>query len=164
MKKYALMMLSILFALVLITGCGNKNENGTNDGVLKTKTCTKTTINDDGYSTTDTMIISYKNDKVMIVEDTNISETSPQFIDMSLSIAKALTDKLNEINGFTVECSKEDSNKIKAYMKVDFDKIDINNLKEKLGDLYSEDKSFYTKKDITINDFINTNLSGYTCK
>lgn len=167
MKKSKILLSAIFMSCILLTGCGNSEENGTG-GILNsnsgTKTCTKTSVDEDGYNTTDTMVVTYKKNKVTLVEDTNVSETDPQYIDFSLNIGKAFAEKLSEVNGFTVEYSKENDNKIKMYMKVDFNKIDVNDVKEKLGDLYSEDEAFYSKQDITIDDFISNNLSDYTCK
>lgn len=168
MKKSIMLLSAIFVSCILLTGCGNSEGNSTGGGILNsnsgTKTCTKTSVDEDGYNTTDTMVVTYKKNKVTLVEDTNVSETDPQYIDFSLNIGKAFAEKLSEVNGFTIEYSKENDNKIKMYMKVDFNKIDVNDVKEKLGDLYSEDEAFYSKQDITIDDFISNNLSDYTCK
>lgn len=167
MKKRLILLSAVLFMGLLLTGCGSQSDGSSKGGIFGnsgTKTCTKTSVDEDGYNTTDTMVITYKKDKVTVVEDTNISETDPDYIDFSLNFGTAFAEKLSEVNGFDVKYSKEGNNKIKMYMKVDFNKIDVNDIKDKLGDLYSEDDAFYSKNDITIDDFINENLSDYTCK
>lgn len=163
MKKRLMLFFGVFIIGLLVTGCGNK-EGGIFGGNSGTKTCTKTSVDEDGYNTTDTMIITYKNDKVTIVEDTNISEMDPKYIDFTFSFGTSFAEKLNEVDGFNVEYSKEENNKIKLYMKVDFNKINENNIKDKLGELYSEDDPFYVKKDITVDDFIAENLYDYKCK
>lgn len=162
MRKSIMSLVMIFVIALLLTGCGNGGSIlGGNSG---TKTCTNTTTDEDGYQTTDTMVITYKNNKVTKVEDTNISETDPDYIDFTLNFGQAFADKLSELKGFDVKYSKEGNNQIKMYMNVDFTKIDINNIKETLGEMYSEEESFYSKSDITIDDFISNNLEGYTCK
>ena len=45
----------------------------------------------------------------------------------------------------------------------DFDKINEEQVKEAFGSL-NEDGEIYTKRNVTIDEFINENMEGYTCK
>ena len=126
--------------------------------------CTKESVDEDGYKTSETMNITYNSTKVLRVRSTNISETDPAYIDFGLSIVSGLATKLSELEGMNVEYTKEGDNKLKMVMDVDFTKIDPAQIKEVFGELYNEEDSFYNKKDYSIEQFKKENLSGYTCK
>lgn len=163
MKRGVNLLLMIFAVSFLLTGCNNESNilSGGNSG---TKTCSKTTTDEDGYKTTDTMVITYKNDKVAKVENSNISEMDPDYVDFTLNIGQSLVETFNKFKGIEAACTKEDDNVVKMDLNVDFTKIDIDNIKETLGELYSEENAFYSKSDITVDDFISKNLDGYTCK
>lgn len=169
MKKSMLSLVVLIALALLLAGCGDnkdlKDDSGSktssNSG---TKTCTQTTTDDDGYKTTDTMVITYKNKKVTKVEDTNIMEMDPDYIEFTLSFGQEFAKAFNELKGFEVNYSKDGENKIKMTMNIDFSKIDVDNMKDVLGDLFDDDESFYGDTDITIDDFISKNMEGYTCK
>ena len=59
--------------------------------------------------------------------------------------------------------TKEDNNKIKFVMTVDFAKLNTESIKDAFGDLYDEN-NFYSEKDITLEKFKENNLKDYTCK
>lgn len=165
MKKIVL-VITLILSIILITGCGVNSKNG-GGSILnpnKTMNCTKESVDEDGYKTFETMNITYNSTKVLRVKSTNISETDPTYIDFGLSIGTALASKLSEINGMTMEYTKDGDNKIKIVMDVDFTKIDPAQIKEVFGELYNEEDSFYNKKDYTIEQFKKENLSGYNCK
>ena len=46
---------------------------------------------------------------------------------------------------------------------VDYDKIDVEQAKEKLGDMF-DSEDFLAEKDITVEQFKEKNLDGYECK
>lgn len=163
MKKKLLIM-TIVLSLFLVTGCGSKSSNG--GGILnskKTMTCTKETVDEDGYKTTETMKVTYNSSKVLKVKSTNISETDPSFLEFQLNFGSAFVEKFSEIDGIEASYSKVDDNKIKLTMEVEYGKINPEQIKSVLGDLYSEEDSFYDKSDYTIEDFKAENLDGYTC-
>ena len=164
MKK-KLLIITMVLSLFLITGCGSKSSSG--GGILnskKTMTCTKETVDEDGYKTTETMEVTYNSSKVLKVKSTNISETDPSFIEMQLNFGNAFAEKFSEINGIEVNYSRVDDNKLKLTMEVEYGKINPEQIKSVLGDLYSEEDSFYDKSDYTIEDFKAENLDGYTCE
>lgn len=163
MKK-KLLIIAMLFSVLLITGCGTTN---TGTGVLnskKTMVCTKETVDEDGYKTTETMEVTYNSSKVLKVKSTSISETDPSFVELQLSFGNAFAEKFSEIDGLDASYSKVDNNKIKMIIEVDYGKIKPEQIKKALGDLYSEEDSFYNKTNYTIEDFKSENLDGYTCK
>ena len=154
MRKSLIVLLAI-FSLTLITGCGKSNS-----GTLK---CTKTETDEDGYKITDTMEITYKNKKITNIKNTNVSEMDEDIIDMSLSFGEAFAESLNEIDGFNVKYSKEDDNKLKLTMEVDYSKLDKDALNELMKDEDSENE-FYSEEDPDIDSFKEEYLEDYTCK
>ena len=159
MKKYS--KLAVLFVLIaLISGCG---KDGISLSKEKELTCTNTTTDEDGYKNEDKMVVTYKDNKVVKVTETNVTETDPSMLDMTYSFTSAFAESFNKVDGMNITYSKEGNNKLKFVMIVDYDKIDVDSLKNTLGDLYDED-NFYNKKDITIDEFKENNLKDYTCK
>ena len=53
--------------------------------------------------------------------------------------------------------------KIKTEIEIIYDKIDIDDLKEKLGSI-ADGNNFYTSINYTIDEFKEAHLEGYTCK
>ncbi len=163
MKKIIL-VITLVLSIFLITGCGAKSGNG--GGIFnpnKNMTCTKESVDEDGYKTTETMDITYNSNRVLRVKSTNISETDPTYIDFAYSFGSAIAAKFNEIEGMTFEYVKEGDNKLKMVMDVDFEKINPDQMKELLGDSFDEN-SFYSRKNVNIEEFKKENLSEYTCK
>ena len=150
-------LLSILALIILLPACGNILSNE------KTLTCTNTTTDEDGYKTEDIMKVTYKNDKVVKVVETNISETNPDLLDFTYSITSALAETFNKVDGMNIVYSKENNNKIKFILSVDYNKLNVDTIKETFGDIYDEN-SFYNNKDITIDEFKKENLKDYSCK
>ena len=165
MKKKAILFLVILSALLLVTGCDKKESSG--GGLFsgnKTLTCHKEETDEEGFKTTDSIVVTYNSKKVLKVKNTNIMETDPSFIDFSLAIGNGLAKALNQVKGIKMVYEKIENNKIKFVLEVDYEKIDLEEIKKALGDLYSEDDNLYTAKDFTIDDFRGKNLQGYTCE
>ena len=170
MNKKVLLSLLILFSCsFLLTGCGsNSDSNSTkSNGVLnlkKTMTCTKEEVDDDGLKTTDTMKITYNSKKVLKIKSTSISESEPEYIDMQLNFGNAFAEKFSELDGIDVKYEKTDNNEIKLTMNVDYNKINPEQIKEKLGDSYDETSgNIYSSTNYTIDKFKEENLDGYTC-
>ncbi len=133
-------------------------------GCEKTKTlnCTKTETDDEGYKTTETIIVTSKNDKVSKVEQTSIQEMAADLVDSTISFGETFSSAFNEIDGMDMKYSKESETSIKLTMSVDFAKLDMDKLKEAFGSDLT-DESFYSAKDKTVEEFKNENLEGYTC-
>lgn len=142
--------------LFTVTGCGNNSDTGK-------LSCTKTSTDEDGYEVTDTMNVSYEKNKVTTVENINISEMDANYIDMTISFGNTFASALNEINGFNATYSKEDDTHVKYVVTVDYTKLDTEALKNVFGDNFDAE-SFYSSKDITIDEFKEQNLKDYTCK
>lgn len=155
MKKIIRIM-AITSLLMFITGCGSKTNT-------QTLTCTKTSTDEDGYKTTDTIEVTAKEDKVIKVIDTNVSEVDPNYLDFTFNLSSGLSETINKLDGMNVVYTKEDNNKIKFVMTVDFAKLNTESIKDAFGDLYDEN-NFYSEKDITLEKFKENNLKDYTCK
>lgn len=154
MFKRGLLVVMGVLCLFAVTGCGN------NSGSLS---CEKVTTDEEGYKTTDTINVTYENNKVTKVENINLSEMDPAAVDMTISFANLFTSALNEVNGMNVEYSKENDSTVKYIMTVDYKELDIDALKEAFGEDFDEE-SFYSSKNITIDEFKEKNLTDYTCK
>ena len=154
MKK--LIILSSILCL-LITGCSSNSNSGTLN-------CTKIDYDDEGYKTTNTMVVNYKNDKVTTVTETIVSEMDSNYIDFTLSFGKTFAESLNEIEGLTAEYTKLDSNNLQYVMTVDYNKIDVDNVKEVLGDSFDENQESMYTNDVSLEKFKSDILNGYTCE
>lgn len=155
--------LFLLCLCVILTGCdGGGNVLNSKSGTL---TCIKSEVDGDGYSTESVIVATYKNDKISKVEETNISEVDPDYIDFSLAFGVSFAEALNSVDGLNIEYTKVNDNKIKFVLNADYSKINIDSIKDALGDLYEEDNTIYGDLDITKEDFKNTQVSeGYSCK
>lgn len=160
-------ILIILISLILLSGCGDKNNSKTSDDNInktKTLTCTKTETDEDGYNTTDTMEITYENNKILKVKETNESEMDPDMIDLTYGFGTLFASAFNTIDGLQAKYTKENDNIIKFTIEVDYTKFDVNKLKEALGSMYDEEaNTIYSTNDITLEEFKTKNLDGYTC-
>lgn len=172
MKKLTTLLLTLIVCFCL-TGCGeknndsnndnNNNNNTTNDNKQNVLNCTKTETDEEGYTTTDTMNITYKDNTIKKIENINISEMDSEVLEASYSLSSILATSLNEIDGFNVTYSKESDTSLKYTMIVDYNKLDIKALKEALGDLANENM-FYTSNELNLDNFKASYLQGYTCK
>ncbi|MBR4830238.1 MAG: hypothetical protein IKZ96_00510 [Bacilli bacterium] len=166
MKKIGLLFLIVL-SVFLITGCGSTKGEPTKKKSLfdtkKTMTCTKEEVDEDGYKTSSTYKITYTSKKVTKVDSDSIMEMDSETIDWVYTFGQAIATELDKLDGITASYTKIDSNKIEMKLIAVYDKIDPEQVKEALGGL-SDDTDFYTKTDITVDEFIKQNLEGFTCK
>lgn len=162
MKKNVL--ISIVLCLILLTGCGtteNNSDKNMDKGTLK---CTKTEYDEDGYKTTDEMIVTYKKDIVTSVSETNVSEIDPSVIDMTLSFGNLFAEKLSEIDGLNVEYTKVNEKTLQFTINVDYSKVELDKVKQVFGDAYDEKQSSMYTKNIELDTFKKDILSNYTCE
>ena len=152
MKKYLIILLT--FGMFLITGCGNSSG---------TLTCTKTEMSEDGYSTNTTMVVTYADKIVTKVEQTSIEEMDSDFVDTSIYFSRLLAESLNEVDGYNITFEKENDMAVRIVTTIDYTVLDREKIKETLGSSYKED-ALYSLSNITIEDFKETQLDGYTCK
>ena len=151
MKKYLIILLT--FGLFFITGC--KNNSGT-------LTCTKTEISEEGYSTKNTMVVTYADKIVNKVEQTSIEEMDADFVDTSIYFSQLLAESLNEVSGYNITFTKESNTSVKIVTTIDYTELDGEKIKEIFGSSYKEN-ALYSLSNITIDDFKETQLDGYTC-
>lgn len=151
MKKNVILMF-VIGVMLFTTGCEKTN----------TLNCTKTETDEEGYKITETMVVTAKNDKISKVEQTSIQEMEKDLVDSTISLGQTFSSTFNEIDGMNMTYSKESETSIKMAISVDFSKLDVNKLKEKFGSDLT-DESFYSAKDMTVEEFKNENLEGYTC-
>lgn len=152
MKKYLIILLT--FGMFFVTGCGNSSG---------TLTCTKTEISEDGYSTKTTMVVTYVDKIVNKVEETSIEEMDADFVGTSIYFSQLLAESLNEVDGYNIIFEKESDTSVKIVTTIDYTELDGEKIKETLGSSYKED-ALYSLSNITIEDFKETQLDGYTCK
>lgn len=170
MKKILLNSLLLITAITLVTGCGNsnnqslnnnsKNKNNTSSNKL---TCTKTETDEDGYETNSTVTITSKNGKVVKATQEDINKMDESIIEASYSFGKIFAEAFKKIDGISASYEKVDSTTLKSKVEVDYTKINIDKLKETLGDAFTGD-SIYSKSDITLDDFKKNYLDNYDCK
>ncbi len=152
MKKYLIILLT--FGMFFVTGCGNSSG---------TLTCTKTEMSEDGYSTNTTMVVTYADKIVTKVEQTSIEEMDSDFVDTSIYFSRLLAESLNEVDGYNITFEKENDMAVRIVTTIDYTVLDREKIKETLGSSYKED-ALYSLSNITIEDFKETQLDGYTCK
>lgn len=109
------------------------------------------------------MNITYKNNKVTKVENINISEMDKDMLEMSYSFGVIFANLFNEIEGMDVKYTKESDTNLKYVMTVDYTKLNIDSLKESLGENFDDD-SFYSSTNISLDEFKENNLKDYSCK
>lgn len=153
MKKK--LLISSIFVLMLLTGCGATEE---------TLNCTKTEYDEDGYKTTDTMVVKYKNNIVTSVSETNVSEIDSSIMDMTLSFGNLFAEKLSEIDGINVKYTKVNEKTLQFTVDVDYSKVELDKVKQILGDAYDEKQASMYTKNIKLDTFKNDILNNYTCE
>ena len=149
-----MLVLSILTVL-LLSGCGGKS--GTLD-------CTKTSTDENNLQTIETIKVSYKDDYVTNVENIIIMEVDPFMAIFTYNLYDALITKFNEIDGFDASLSKENDDVIVTNFSIDYKNLDVDKLEELFGDSASEGAIYNTNLKLTIDEFVENNLDGYTCE
>lgn len=162
MKKNILIITLIVMTIGILTGCGKEEENKVLNKNEKEITCNMIKTNDDGFEEKSTMLIKTKNDKVIEVEEITLEKMEEETLEMSYGFASMFAISLNEINGYTVSFEKVGNDTLKSYYKVEYDKIDIDEVKETLED--GNDNSILKDINITYSEFKEKNLKEYECK
>lgn len=147
MKKF----LAIAFiSLLLLVGCGS----------TKTMTCTTTETDEEGYKTETVMKIKYDDKQVLEVEEKATTEMDATYLDFTYNFANSMFESMNEIKGVKASATKND-NSITMAMTVNFKDLDVDAFNEAFGDLGTLEVKDTT---ISIEEFKDQNLEGYTCK
>ena len=154
-RKYLIGFLTILLTITL-TACGKSST--------KEMTCTKEEVNEYGYKTTTITTITYNDSKILKVKETNTSEVDPDIInDFTFEYTKAFVETLNNINGIKTEYKKIGENKLQMVTQVDYEKIDPEQVKQVFEDFYDEN-DMLTSKNLTIDEFLEKFMEGFSCK
>lgn len=147
--------LGLLIGLVILTGCTNN---------VKTKVCVEET-NENGMKSVDTVTLTYNKYSVLKASGLTVTEASKAYADMAYNIIEPSFKKFSEIDGIKMSITRESDTKIKVETSVDFVKVDVEKVKELLGENYDQSKAnFYNAKNISVDQFIKDNLEGYDCK
>ena len=155
------------FVLVMILfACGcekqeNQAENSKSSQDYVTLVCSKT-IEEDDQKETETYEIVSKDNLIKKVTVTSVSEMDSETIDFTISFSELLTKAFNEVDGIDMTFSKEGDNTLKSVMSIDYEKINMEQAEEKLGDLFDAEE-FLSEKDLSVDDFKAQNLEGYEC-
>ncbi len=165
MKK--IVVLVAIFSLFFACGCEkqeNTNNNSSNEEKEKIATivCTKES-EEDGVKQTDTFEITSKDNIVKKVTNSTVSQVEEGFLDLAVSMSQKIIESFNEVDGMDASISKAGNDSYKISLTVDYDKIDVEQAKEKLGDMF-DSEDFLAEKDITVEQFKEKNLDGYECK
>lgn len=165
MKK--IVVLVAIFSLFFACGCEkqeNTNNNSSNEEKEKIATivCTKES-EEDGVKQTDTFEITSKDNIVKKVTNSTVSQVEEDFLDLAISMSQKIIESFNEVDGMDASISKAGNDSYKISLTVDYDKIDVEQAKEKLGDMF-DSEDFLAEKDITVEQFKEKNLDGYECK
>lgn len=167
MKKFFMCFL-ILGVLFVSTACGKEEtkEDGKKDSKYETLTCTKSETDEDGLKSDTTAVIKYKSsdNKVVTLEQTATSQVNAQFADLTLNITKAVADAFSKVDGISMEVTKENDTTIKSVTSIDYTKINIENMKETLGEMFDEDNAMFKSTDVTVDSLKSSALEGFTCK
>ena len=97
------------------------------------------------------------------IKNTTITETDAELMDLSLGVMKAYSMSFDGIEGITVDVNQVGDNKVKIETNVNYNEVNVENLREKLGSLVDDD-SYYSSSSFTIEQFKEEHLEGYTCE
>ncbi len=143
------MSLLLCVLLIGITGCGEKKL-----------TCT---IKDEEANTKmeGSWVITYKGDKVLKATNKNVMEAEKETITLYKNfIENEFNDSLKDIKGFKIELKQESDTKYRYEMSFDFNKLDFDELSNKLGE-----NDLNLSKDVSLEQFKkNIIAQGFTCE
>lgn len=164
MKK--VMSLVFIISLFFFCGCEKQEQKEAEkkpEDKIATLVCTKTEEDEDGETKVDTFEITSKNNIVKKVTNSTTTVVDEDSIDLAISLTESFIKSFNEVDGMDASISKESNNTYKLSLSVDYDVFNIEQAKEKLGDMFDEE-DFLSEKDITVDQFKEKNLEGYECK
>lgn len=166
MKKFFMCFL-IVGVVFFSTACGKDDAgDGKKDSKYETLTCTKSETDESGMKTETTAVVKYNSSdkKVTTLDQTVTTEVNASIADLTVSLSKAVADEFSKIDGISMTITKENDTTIKSVTKIDYTKINVENMKETLGDMFDEDNDMFSSADVTIDSLKSTALEGYTCK
>lgn len=169
MKKRVLFSILMIGILLLVSGCSSSSPN-MKVQKERVKKCTHEEV-DDGLKEVDTVVITYKGNKVLKVSVTNVSEIKNDETTkaLMLSFGQTLAERMSEVNGIEMTFELDGENSMKSVTTIDYTKLNSKDAKRVLGELYEVDDDYdedelYDIKDMTVNEFIDENFDDYICK
>ncbi len=168
MKKTLVIALSIMACLITVA-CKKPIEMLDEDDVIfysskKTTTCVKEEMDNDGYMNYETIEIVYDDFKILKIKSNMISEMNSTYIDYAISVGESIAQKLNDLDGVKIEYKKIENNKFQIVTEVDYEKLDVDQLKEVLGDFYDENNQVYNIKNTSFKEYKKEFLKEYICE
>lgn len=163
MKKNILSVLIIILTIGVLTGCSDKESYFKQSNKEKEITCTLNKTNEDGFEEKNTMLIKTKDNNVISVEETTLEQMDEDSLDMSYGFASMVAISLNEVDGYTVSFEKVGKDTLKSYYKIEYDKLNLEQLKE-VTDGNSDNDDLLNSVNMTYDEFKEKNLKEYECK
>ncbi len=168
MKKVLLGIICGLLVLSTLTGCGksDKKEDSKNNESSKI-TCTMTS-KDDSFEAIDTAVIEHKDNKVTTVEQTSLykindENVSEDDIKTMIKELEEIGEVYKDISGYEFSTKKISDKEISITLKIDYSKVNLNQIKEKLGDEFIN-TSFPDGLDVTVDQVKKSTFEGFECK
>ncbi len=169
-KNVLIVFIAFFVCLIFITGCdgaksnqSNQSNNDSNQSKTGILNCSKVETDEDGYKTTDDVEVTYENNIINKIKTTTITEMDKDLVDSYLEFNIPFTQAFNEIDGYTMNYTKEDDNAVKLVMELDYKLLNIEQVKEVYGEDFDEN-AFYAVKNYPLDEYIKEDLDGYTCK
>ena len=157
-KKICLLILTLLITLTL-TGC--KTIDNLSSITLE---CTREYYDTNNYKTIDKQTIKARNQYVTYIKSETLYEVEPDFLVNALEFGDSLANSLQNCNGVSLKYEKYDDKTLKITTKVDYELVNENELKNALGELYSETDPLLSGKKVELNKYKTVTLNEYTCK
>lgn len=142
----------------------DNNKNNSKNSLV----CTKTEMDEDGFETKTTMTINYKNNKITKIKQEDLQTLDEESIDLVYGFGYLFMTAFSQIDGIDATSEKVDNITIKSTIEIDYTKLDFDTLQKTIEEMNSEggetDQSILSaSKEISIDDFKNEYLEGYTC-
>ncbi len=161
MKNLFKTFLCSMLIVSLLTGCGKKEEE------IAKVTCTMS-AKDEFTEEVDTGVIEYQGDKVLSVEQKSVykildEEITGEELAATLDDLTEIASIYEDIDGYKVETEKLSDKEVSISLKIDYSKVNLDKIKEKLGDDYVN-QIFPDGLDVTVDKVKKNNFEGFECK
>ena len=141
-----------------------KNVSETKGSFLKgekTIKCSKES-NDNGTTTKDEYTFVIKNDIIKELSETQTTKYSDNSGEMAYGFTKLMIDAMSDVEGMETSITDYKDNAFTHTMKINYDKLNIDDLKKAFNNDSSFDESSYDK-NMKFDEYKSKHLDGYTC-